>query len=142
MRQEPAGQYRLLMRTTKRLSLLGAPILGIGLAAPFLFAPLFGQRWEQAGVFCALLTPMVFLQLVIAPISALSNIAERQDLQLLADASRAAMIIAVFALARRGQWLAVPTLSAYVLTMVLCYVGYFVLYARIARSVAESATRG
>lgn len=140
MRQAPAGQYPLLMRTTKRLALLGAPLFGLGLAAPFVFVPLFGPKWEQAGVFCALLTPMVFLQLVVAPISALANIAERQDLQFVADASRAALIIAVFAVARRGQWAPVPTLAAYASTMALCYVGYFALYARIAKSTTESAT--
>jgi O-antigen/teichoic acid export membrane protein len=136
MRENPAGQYPLLIKTTRRLAVLGSPLFVIGLAAPFVFAPVFGPKWQQAGLFCAILTPTAYLQLIIAPISALANIAERQHLQLLLDGSRAALIAVVFILAFRGHWAVIPTLIVYVSATTVSYVGYLLLYARVARAIS------
>lgn len=136
-REDPAGLYALLMKTTRRLAVMGLSVLAIGLLAPLLFAFVFGDKWREAGVYCQILSPMFFAQFVVSPISGLANIMERQDLQLYGDAARAVIVVAVFLGAARAHWGAVPALALYSGVMTLTYIAFFVMYAAIARAAAR-----
>jgi hypothetical protein len=85
---------------------------------------------------------MLYVQFLVSPISTLTNIAERQDLQSIIDSSRAGLIVALFVLTGRAHWPVIPTLEIYSLTMVVSYVGYFLVYARVARTLDRSAQPG
>ncbi len=45
--------------------------LVLGLAAPWVFVPIFGDPWAQAGVYVAVLSPLCFFMFMVAPISQL-----------------------------------------------------------------------
>lgn len=63
----------------KRLVLVGAaPLLLIGLAAPELFAVIFGEEWREAGIYAQWLTPWMFLVFVASPLSMLPSVMEKQ----------------------------------------------------------------
>ncbi len=139
VRESPADLYALLMRTTRRLALIGLSVLGVGLLAPLFFSFVFGERWHEAGVYCQVLAPMLYAQFVVSPISALANIVERQDLQLYGDAVRASIVVGLFYLASRWHWTPVATLAGLSALMTLTYVAYFIMYATIARTAAAKA---
>ena len=140
VREDPTKQYALIVRTTRRLALMGLSILVIGLLAPMVFAFVFGDRWREAGVYCQVLAPMIFAQFVVSPISNLTNVVERQDLQLYGDAARAIIVVAVFVGAARAQWGAVPALALYSGAMTLTYIAFFAMYVAIARAASPKAT--
>jgi len=63
----------------KRLVLIGVPVfLLIGLAAPELFAIIFGREWREAGIYAQWLTPWIFLVFVSSPLSMLPSVMEKQ----------------------------------------------------------------
>lgn len=63
----------------KRLVLIGIPALLLtGLAAPELFAVIFGKEWREAGIYAQWLTPWMFLVFVSSPLSMLPSVMEKQ----------------------------------------------------------------
>jgi O-antigen/teichoic acid export membrane protein len=67
-----SGDYskllRILLRVTGMLCVLGLLPFGLlALVGPTLFELVFGPEWYSAGVFAALLTPMMFFHFVNAP---------------------------------------------------------------------------
>jgi O-antigen/teichoic acid export membrane protein len=82
-REHPAALRALFLQATSSLVRWGiGPSVLIAALAPFLFAPLFGEEWRDAGLFAALLAPMYFLALVSSPTGATLGVLERQDLHL------------------------------------------------------------
>jgi len=82
-RDEPAGLRALFLRATGSLARGGfGPSALVAIAAPLLFAPVFGENWRQAGLFAALLAPMYYLTLVSSPTGGTLDVLERQDLHL------------------------------------------------------------
>jgi O-antigen/teichoic acid export membrane protein len=92
-REEPAAMRTLFGRTTRSLA-LGAiiPFTIIGLLAPVLAAPVFGEAWRDAGLFVAILAPMFYLQLVTSPTGGTLDVLERQDLHLARELFRLSMV--------------------------------------------------
>jgi O-antigen/teichoic acid export membrane protein len=63
----------------KKLLVIGAPVLLlIGLAAPELFAVVFGEEWREAGIYAQWLTPWVFLVFLSSPLSIIPSVVEKQ----------------------------------------------------------------
>lgn len=139
IRENPKALYSLLIRTTKRLAVLGIVVVVIGAAAPLYFPVVFGAQWREAGYFCLVMTPMMYAQFVVSPISSVANLLERQDIQLYGDGARAALIVAVFWLARHQQWQAMPAMLAFSIGMTVTYIGFMLVYMRVARSAAQRA---
>lgn len=62
----------ITVRSLRGLFLVSFPCyLSLGLAAPWLFTPLLGGQWTQAGLYVAALSPMCFFMLLVAPLSQL-----------------------------------------------------------------------
>jgi O-antigen/teichoic acid export membrane protein len=99
-RERPGDLRRLFWRTTRALiaTALVPSVVG-GLAAPFLFGPIFGDAWVEAGRFVAILAPMYFLIFVTSPTGATLDILERQDLRLLREIVRLILIGGIVLLA-------------------------------------------
>lgn len=67
-----------------KLSLVAMPpVITLFLIAPETFVFLFGEDWEQAGQIVRLLTPMLFFQFIVSPLSKTFTVMERQKLGLL-----------------------------------------------------------
>ena len=103
-RERPGDLRRLFWRTTRALIVTAiVPSVVGGLAAPFLFGPVFGDAWVEAGQFVAILAPMYFLIFVTSPTGATLDILERQDLRLLREIVRLILIGGVVVLATSLQ---------------------------------------
>lgn len=90
-RSEASASYRqtgscrrLLVHTAMMLAALGAiPTVCLVLYAPSAFALVFGETWREAGVLGQILAPVLFLQFVASPISAVFYFAGRQRADLM-----------------------------------------------------------
>jgi O-antigen/teichoic acid export membrane protein len=126
VRTDRDALQRLFDRTVRRLLIFGVvPTTVIVLAGPTLFAVVFGQDWEEAGVFAALLAPMYFVQLLTAPISGILSVLERQDLHLAKEIGNLLLMILVIAVASTSKWTAVPTIAALSAVGLISAIAYF-----------------
>jgi lipopolysaccharide exporter len=92
-REDPASLRILFSRTLRRLAAIGAPIvIVLAIAAPLLVGVVFGSRWEQAGIYVAILAPFYLLQLATSPLGGTLDVLERQDLHLIREIVRVALI--------------------------------------------------
>lgn len=91
-----SGSLHQLVRSTgRRLLLVGlVPGAVLLIAAPGLFAFVFGENWRTAGTLAQLLVPSFLLQFAVVPISQTLNVLEKQDLQLIWDALRLVAVVA------------------------------------------------
>lgn len=64
---------------TKRLSILSLiPTMVLLLFSPFLFQLIFGQEWEQAGIFTSILAFYLFIQFITSPLVNVFNVYNKQ----------------------------------------------------------------
>lgn len=77
----------LFLRSTIRMFIISLPIIAVCVAAPSYFGVLFGANWGSAGWILAALTPMLFGQIVVSPLSHLA-VHRRQRWQFALDLTR------------------------------------------------------
>ncbi|MEO9119803.1 MAG: oligosaccharide flippase family protein [Solirubrobacteraceae bacterium] len=88
-REDPPALRALFSRTIRRLAMLGTPVvLVLAVAAPLLTGPVFGSRWEQAGIYVTILAPFFLCQLAASPLGGTLDVLERQDLHLIREIAR------------------------------------------------------
>ncbi len=85
---------RLYLKTTLRLAGLAVGGSVMCLAGPFYVEPVFGARWAGAGVTLAAMTPWVFAQFIVSPLSHLV-VHRKQNWQLLWEICRFLLLAAV-----------------------------------------------
>ena len=96
---------KLFSQTVKKLFMIGCiPITLLGIKGPWLFALVFGDIWQQAGVYTQLLTLLFVIKFVAIPLSCTLEILERQDLKFYWDIGRLGILLGVFTLARTFGW--------------------------------------
>ena len=133
-RTDPAALRSLFRRTAVRLLLVGiGPTIVLMVAGPVLFSFIFGAKWVTAGVYARYLAPALLAQLVSSPLSDTTTILERQDLQLLMDTLRIALVFGTFFLAHEFAWSANRTLQVLSVALFLSYVVYFGVYSLLVR---------
>jgi O-antigen/teichoic acid export membrane protein len=75
---------RIFNKTFLQLLILGGvPFLILGMYAPELFSWIFGIRWQEAGHFAQIMTPMLFLKFIVNPLSYTFYIAQKQNIDLI-----------------------------------------------------------
>ena len=94
MKENRAELRRLFLKTTLRLAGLAGGASVICLGGPFYVEPVFGSRWAGAGATLAAMTPWVFAQFVVSPLSHLV-VHRKQNWQLLWEACRFFLLAAV-----------------------------------------------
>lgn len=91
--RQPSELRALFKRTTWTLARMAiGPALLIGLAAPFLTGPLFGEEWRESGLIIAILIPMFYLSFVATATGEILYIVERQPLQLVREILRVSLL--------------------------------------------------
>lgn len=114
----------LFWKTIKNLALIGLPLLLlIAWAAPWCFALVFGEEWRESGTYIRALAVLFFLQLLSIPVSNNLMIFERQDLHLLREVIRGAMMAAAVMI---DLFLHLQPLTAVLLLSATGSVGYLV----------------
>lgn len=103
----------LFAETLRTQVLIGvAAFVLIVLPAPWVFGFVFGPAWQEAGWYLLALSPAYFFQFIGSPLGATLDVLERQDLHLLREVLRAALVIGALAAA---TVLHVPPLQALLL---------------------------
>ncbi|OPL10013.1 MAG: polysaccharide biosynthesis protein [Firmicutes bacterium ML8_F2] len=54
------------------------PALLLVIAGPELFALVFGERWQQAGIFVQCMAPWIYMQFITSPLSRVNSVLEKQ----------------------------------------------------------------
>lgn len=69
----------MILRSYKTIFLIGViPFTTLLFFAPDLFAVIFGEEWRQAGVISQILTPWLFLNFILSPVSSIPLIYNQQ----------------------------------------------------------------
>lgn len=72
-RESPETLRNLYVDTTKKLTLIGIPLVSvIAIVAPLIFPIVFGGAWEEAGLFCLPLALVAISQFIVTPTSKLA----------------------------------------------------------------------
>jgi O-antigen/teichoic acid export membrane protein len=115
----------LFQTTLKKLALVAAPLmLLIAVGAQLLVGPVFGERWQEAGTFIAILTPLYTMQLLSSPLGGTLSILERQDLALVREVARILLLTAAILIARSLEFSATGAVILLSAAGTLAYVLY------------------
>jgi len=103
-RQEASESYsktgnchEIFLNTFKKLSLIGVPSFILGFVIiKFLFIPVFGDNWKQAGFYSEIMCVMFFLQFILSPLSSMFIIAEKQHVDMINNIILFVLCLAVF----------------------------------------------
>lgn len=137
-RSHDGSLTRLFDRTARKLALFGAlPLSCTALAGPFFFQLLFGNSWRIAGDYAQALALMLGMQLVTVPLSQTLNVMERQDLQLLWDLGRLAVVGGIFFAAHHFRWEDITAVRAYGIGMTGCYLILLFLSRHVLMSLSK-----
>ena len=142
--REAPERLRVLFRgTALRLMFIGgAAVAVVMIGGGPLFGLVFGDGWQDAGVFAQLLGPMFLAQFVAGPLSQTLNVLERQDLQLAWDAGRLLLVIGAFWLGAASDWPPAWTISAFSIAMLVSYLALLVLARCALTARAEKPGQG
>lgn len=121
-RDDPKVMRRLFLKLTGRLALTGGlPVALVCALAPWFFTIVFGPAWEMAGRYVQILGIMFAVRFAIVPLSHTLNILERQDLYLLWDSTRLALVVASLLAGKALGFSAITAVGIYSLSMLLAY---------------------
>ncbi len=112
---------RLYLRTSKRMAVFAIPVMGLCLLGPLYTEFIFGEVWANAGYILAALTPQLFGQIVVSPLSHLI-VHRKQHWQTLWDVARLTLLVMALIIA------GVMNLSIY-LTILISSLIMLVMYA-------------
>ena len=130
-----AGDCRRIFKSTfLTLGGLGiVPALVLAVAAPWLFETYLGPKWRDAGDIARILAPMLMLQLVVSPLSAVMQIAGRQKLDLALTIGYKLLVAAAVALPVALRLDPVAIIVGYSLAMSATYLLYLGVCWRLAK---------
>lgn len=114
--------------------------LFLGLTAPYYFPIVLGHKWVSAGYFALSLSIFTSGQILISPISGLTTVLKRQDLQLKLDSSRFAVIVLVFALASVLHLHAQVAIFAFSTAMAGFYFIYGIFFAKLTKEYVQNVS--
>ena len=82
--QHTGNCRHIFLVTFKKLFIIAIiPFVLFYFIAPSLFLFVFGPKWEMAGIYAQIMTPLFFLQFISSPLSNMFLIAQKQKLDLL-----------------------------------------------------------
>jgi O-antigen/teichoic acid export membrane protein len=96
---------RLTLGTVKGLLLLSVPVfLGLWAGGRYLFGPLFGPAWADAGAVAVAMLPLTWARFLTAPITSAFNVYRRPAVQLIWQISTLLSTLAVFIAGGQRGW--------------------------------------
>jgi len=140
VRREGGATSQLLKENLRRQILVYAPIFAATPLLPWLFPKFFGANWADAGRYAVLLVPALLLGGMMGPSGVMLDLYERQDLHLIREVMRVAILFAaVFAakLAGGTMWAIVAAVSAaFAINSVIGYAMAWRVSSRAGKHVA------
>ena len=134
--QRPAEVRVLFNRFVLRLLPFSVALMLGGLVCPWLFPPVFGAGWTQAGWFAAFLAFSCAAQMLVSPVSNIAVLTRQQGCQLGLDSLRVAGVVLSLWVSFKLGATAIQAVATYAGTMVLLYGIYFLFYRRMALGLA------
>ena len=126
-RENPETLRHLYLDTTKKLALIGLPIVAIiAVAAPWLFPIVFGESWRGAGILCLPLALVAISEFIISPTNKLA-VYGFNHWQLLFHIFRISLIAVGFYIAFVLSFSVVFTLILYGSIVAVTYIVLFIL---------------
>ena len=98
-----------------------------------IFVLVFGETWREAGIIAALLSPAVFVQIVVSPVSRIVFVANRLKTKLVFDLTQLGLIALLPSVSLALNWGELETIKGLSLILVISYVLYLMVLIRIAR---------
>lgn len=122
------SHYRLALG---KLNVFGV-ILAIALLvlSPLLVAPIFGERWREAGLLMAILAPAAWVQFVAYPVSECPVLLGRLDLQLAWNAGRLVLVYLALWIPRRWGAGLLSVTAFYSAAVTISYVALLFMIAQ------------
>lgn len=142
LRNDPLKAQTLFDRLTRKLAMLSLVVVVGGVSMIWLGPIILGSQWKLAGTFMAFLGFSSALQLITSPISQITTILERQDIQLIGDIIRTVLIFAAFSLTHSQGGDATTAVFVYAATMVVTYIAFFLLYRGLLRHAVKQRLAG
>jgi O-antigen/teichoic acid export membrane protein len=85
-KQQTGKAIKTFNSTIKKLFIIGVPSFGIlFFIVEDLFAFVFGEEWRIAGVYAQIVVPLFFIRFIVATVSPIDTIMEKQSIYLLAN---------------------------------------------------------
>ena len=122
------------------LSLIGLiPLVIILLFGPILFTIVFGSNWQEAGVYAQILSPLVYVSLIVAPVGRLIEIFEKQNIGMVINIIRVILLVGIFILAQVLDMSSYMAVGIYVLVAsVIIIATLFLLFRIISNEISKS----
>jgi O-antigen/teichoic acid export membrane protein len=125
----------LILKVTRNLLIVSfAPALVVLAFGPQIFALVLGETWREAGRYATFLIPMTVAGLVSTSFTPTFFVTERQDLQLLREVIRLAVIGSAFGVAVLFDTSPAVTVALVALASTL---GYLLLFATVWRAALQ-----
>jgi O-antigen/teichoic acid export membrane protein len=138
---DPASTLSFYRFAVPRLAACAVAFTVVGaLVLPNVFAPVFGERWTEAGEFSRVLCISAGVGLVVSPISQIVFIAGRQGIQLVGDLGRLVVVAGAMFAAYKG-WPDDPSAGviAYAAAMTITYGAFLGFYYSCALQIGRRA---
>jgi O-antigen/teichoic acid export membrane protein len=131
-RTDPRKVKKLSRKLLKNLILIGSiPLLVLIFLGPLLFSFVFGNEWNEAGVYASLLSIGVFSRLVFKPISNIFDIYEKQKLSLLINILSIILVTAAFACSKSMNLNSYWAVGLYSVALAIVYFFQYLLAQKI-----------
>jgi O-antigen/teichoic acid export membrane protein len=122
----------LSIKLSSKLALIGlAPLLVFVLFGPWLFSIVFGQHWYDAGVYARVLAFVSYAHFVILPAGRILEVIEQQNIGLVMNIFRLALIILAFISANLLKYTAIETVILYTFVSTLSYLILFIVVQKV-----------
>lgn len=131
---ETGSVSRLFNRTI--LALAGATVIPaavVFLHGEGIFVLIFGETWREAGIIAALLSPAVFVQIVVSPVSRIVFVTNRLKVKLIFDLTQLGLIALLPIVSSALDWEGLETVKGLSLALIVSQVLYLMVLTRLAR---------
>lgn len=139
-REDPIQLRPFFVSTVRMMALVAIiPITLAAILSPLLFGVVFGEAWEQAGIYAALLAPMYYVQFITNPTGRMLDVLERQDLTLTREFVRLGLICLAITVAAGLSLSPTEAIAVLSITGTIAYGVYGFLAFRAVRTYHDRA---
>jgi len=132
-KQQTGKAIKTFNSTMKKLIIIGLPSFGIlFFIVEHLFAFVFGEEWRIAGIYAQIVIPLFFIRFIVATVSAIDTIMERQNIYLLFNIVLLTVGVLIILLFKNYQF--EFFLNIFALSMGLIYLVYGYMLFKMAKN--------
>lgn len=106
------------------------PLIFIGIVSPYFFGFIFGSNWSRAGEIVAWITPWITMRLLSTPIATALQVARREEISLLLQAT--GLISRVGVVLAASLWWQSFVVESYALASFAFYALYFIVLTKVS----------